>query len=167
MSTRVSSACGGDAVGAPYDEGVPRAEEWWQVARSLVSELHPVPPAPLPPRPVRVGRNKSSWIRHRHRSAVGVWRSSCRLVGILNSLVKGRCSSAAEVKSITSAVPTRAPIPEAHRSLYARVAKESARLQRWRGGPVLPAFKRQPRLSRPLLRISTDLTRRRSLHMWS
>ena len=136
QSTRDSSACEGvDDIVAP-DKGFPRAEEWWQVARSLASELCPVLPAPLPPRPVRESRNPSSRIRHRHRRAVGTWRSSCRLVGILNSLVKGRCSSAAEVKNITGAVPLRTPLPEAYRSLYERVAKESARLERWRGGPV-------------------------------
>ena len=90
-------------------------------------------PCPLPARPVRDGRSRSSRIRKRHRCALETWRGTCSVIAILNSMDRGKSGLTTELVHDSRVIFDGTPLSPLHLGLHARIAKESYRLARWRG----------------------------------
>ena len=88
----------------------------------------------LPFRPRRLPRNPSSRVRKRRRMSMAVWRGAAKMTLMLNGMDRGHSGVSTETLHEARSTSEREATP-AVVSLHRFLLQESARLERWRGGP--------------------------------
>ena len=102
-------------------------------AQGLRAGDPPLLPTHMPPRPPHWSRKMSARLRERHRRALGIWRSACKVSAALNSVNDGKGGTTITRRALEEQPPLGACPMLAKQSMHARVLAESARLERWRG----------------------------------